>query len=73
MQMDSLQALSLATLVDCLRRFWVYGLAAPRAASEPPAAHEKSSAVDTPPASPRSALQGFLGAACVHTLMLSSP
>ena len=74
MQMENFQGLSLTTLVDCLRRFWVYGLTAPRAtAPEPFAAHEKSSADDTPPASPRSVLQGFLNAACVHALMLSAP
>ena len=47
-QMDSLQALSLATLIDCLRRFWTYGLAVSSAV--PCASPAKE---DTPPASPR--------------------
>lgn len=60
MQMESLQALSLTTLVDCLRRFWVYGLTASQAKADSLAAHAMSPANDTPPASPRSVLLCFL-------------
>ncbi|CAK0757758.1 hypothetical protein CVIRNUC_002567 [Coccomyxa viridis] len=52
-QINSLQALPLAALVDCLKRFWTYGLAA---ASPFPAAQplrEKNSISSTPVASPR--------------------
>jgi len=67
--MDNLQALSLATLVDCLRRFWTYGLAAPRIIPAH-AGHEKGSPCVTPPASPRYVRSGFPNADCVEERLL---
>ena len=51
--MDSLQALPLATLVDCLKRFWTYGLAATSPFPAAPPLREKNSISSTPVASPR--------------------
>ena len=52
LQLESLQALPLAALVDCLKRFWTYGLAAapPFPAAQP--LREKNSLSTTPSITP---------------------
>ena len=64
--MDSLQALPLDALVDCLKRFWTYGLAATSPLPAAPPLQEKNSISTTPVASPRCILAAPTQAA-LHT------